>query len=861
MATFRRLPVETVGAILVFETRRRIRSFCLAINCKTCSFTRLLKFRFHRCPTLVKPTSSNLVDDLGDRYPVQSCRVWVELNSSHPSEKGQSRQNYTPLCSLTMTMTMARTTTVSLRRTRSRSRKETAPSPPPSPSNKNPVNDAALRQILFELWSVPANRYCADCEVELVDAGDAHALVHDELLQRSNLLKPPLAAGGAFCCASCAAAHASQRLVKAVPELQLEDVVLLRQTFSSEDDESSSTFSHHYHQRLIELYAVVAPDVVLTNGRTELAAGWNDWTDVPLTPTMQERCECHTGSNVHSDFSYPEHVPLMVFPEGCAPVFQPKEPEFFALSLTTGTGERLYGGALKIWVGVDDWDDWYRERLNQALFKGKETGLEQPILVLEQHKRQRRRVVYLPKCLVLLSHHPFFDLWRTFLLQLYQVQEERKRVNPVLPINMERFIDSFCAKTPLPVGSPECCWQYGLYDTTRYYQSPKAGPPVRLPLANFSYQPLFACLSISNVLTLWACLLQETRVVFTSKHYALLCPVAEALTSLMFPFQWQGLYLPVLPETMLEVLDAPVPYLCGVHARCLLGDDATIPRHQWPRGVVVCDLDDNVVHLGYSDDDKTPRSVPHVPEQLVRLLKSQLMECGASSVYLSTNDSHAIWRLTQGEGQPVPPSFTGPTSYAHTTNTHRKKGPLKGLAPGVGSLNPPSSIHEDRSLVLSRVDQAFVEISKKASLTNIESMLSTGRRPMLPHRGRIHSLRESFKPSAPSRVSPASGTKQHLLDLVEPVGFDTVGIRSAFLRFFVTLFQDYRAYRLKNHGFRREDFVLNVVGRRNPSAAYMRRVLESQMFDSFLQERRDFPNDQQVRLFDEAIRSRRRDCK
>lgn len=42
--------------------------------------------------------------------------------------------------------------------------------------------------------------------------------------------------------------------------------------------------------------------------------------------------------------------------------------------------------------------------------------------------------------------------------------------------------------------------------------------------------------------------------------------VAESITALMFPFLWQHVYVPILPASLLHFLDAPVPYLMGLHS-------------------------------------------------------------------------------------------------------------------------------------------------------------------------------------------------------------------------------------------------------------------------------------------------------
>ncbi len=39
---------------------------------------------------------------------------------------------------------------------------------------------------------------------------------------------------------------------------------------------------------------------------------------------------------------------------------------------------------------------------------------------------------------------------------------------------------------------------------------------------------------------------------------------AETITSLMFPFAWHHIYIPILPSDLLDYLEAPTPFLIGV---------------------------------------------------------------------------------------------------------------------------------------------------------------------------------------------------------------------------------------------------------------------------------------------------------
>ena len=47
--------------------------------------------------------------------------------------------------------------------------------------------------------------------------------------------------------------------------------------------------------------------------------------------------------------------------------------------------------------------------------------------------------------------------------------------------------------------------------------------------------------------------------------YQILMTAAEGVTSLIFPFAWQHVYVPILPASLLHFLDAPVPFIMGLH--------------------------------------------------------------------------------------------------------------------------------------------------------------------------------------------------------------------------------------------------------------------------------------------------------
>ena len=58
--------------------------------------------------------------------------------------------------------------------------------------------------------------------------------------------------------------------------------------------------------------------------------------------------------------------------------------------------------------------------------------------------------------------------------------------------------------------------------------------------------------------------LLEHQVLVYSSEFDKLMLVCESITSLMYPFKWPHVYVPILPPSLENFLDAPVPYIMGL---------------------------------------------------------------------------------------------------------------------------------------------------------------------------------------------------------------------------------------------------------------------------------------------------------
>lgn len=73
--------------------------------------------------------------------------------------------------------------------------------------------------------------------------------------------------------------------------------------------------------------------------------------------------------------------------------------------------------------------------------------------------------------------------------------------------------------------------------------------------------------------------------------------VGEALRLFLYPFEWCHVYIPVLPRGLLMVLQAPLPYIIGIHSDTLQHAYKSIIL---PEKVVHVKLDSNMVNVSPS---------------------------------------------------------------------------------------------------------------------------------------------------------------------------------------------------------------------------------------------------------------------
>lgn len=73
---------------------------------------------------------------------------------------------------------------------------------------------------------------------------------------------------------------------------------------------------------------------------------------------------------------------------------------------------------------------------------------------------------------------------------------------------------------------------------------------------------------MDNVITLFISILEENKIVFVSRQYSLLFVATQSLITLLYPFCWHHIYVPVMGTKLKDFVHAPTPFIMGVPKEC-----------------------------------------------------------------------------------------------------------------------------------------------------------------------------------------------------------------------------------------------------------------------------------------------------
>ncbi|XP_011631985.1 DENN domain-containing protein 5B isoform X5 [Pogonomyrmex barbatus] len=169
------------------------------------------------------------------------------------------------------------------------------------------------------------------------------------------------------------------------------------------------------------------------------------------------------------------------------------------------------------------------------------------------------------KSISLLCQQPYLHAAKTFLTNLYKCVPR----HPGPGLSLESYVYNLLYNIPVPLPGKSLKF---FIPNDEPAKSPlelvihQPSPSLELPMLDYPLKDVFTWLGADCLIQLFTCVLLENQVLLRSADFHKLMVVSECITALLFPFSWQHVYVPILPASLHHFLDAPVPFIMGLHA-------------------------------------------------------------------------------------------------------------------------------------------------------------------------------------------------------------------------------------------------------------------------------------------------------
>ncbi|KAM9337836.1 DENN domain-containing protein 1A isoform 2-T2 [Symphorus nematophorus] len=209
-------------------------------------------------------------------------------------------------------------------------------------------------------------------------------------------------------------------------------------------------------------------------------------------------------------------------------------------------------------------------------------------------------------CYCILSYLPWFEVFYKLLniLADYTIKGQESQWQELL-----------VSLHTLPIPEPGVPVHLGVHS---FFTVPDTGELPSIP-ENRNLTEYFVAVDVNNMLHLYASMLYERRILICCSKLSTLTACVHGSAAMLYPMHWQHVYIPVLPQHLLDYCCAPMPYLIGVHSslmekvRGLALDD-----------VVVLNVDTNTLETPYDD-------LQSLPNDVVSSLKSRLKKVSTTT--------------------------------------------------------------------------------------------------------------------------------------------------------------------------------------------------------------------------------------
>ncbi|CAI4228314.1 unnamed protein product [Auanema sp. JU1783] len=231
-----------------------------------------------------------------------------------------------------------------------------------------------------------------------------------------------------------------------------------------------------------------------------------------------------------SDAPFPQNMQMFCLPHGWTIVAEKRNPMFFVTTLTDLSGAHQFLFCLQTYeameVTSDDDDDNIKPNGENML------------------------QVYKPVVIAFISSYPFVEFFRTVLSKILTYEENKCDVERLITDVIGNIVVNNSFRTIYLERQSISVW------------APKE-PTLQITTSRV-YLLVKYLGSIHNLILLFRCLMSEQNIVFHSCSLNRLFNATYALQTLLYPLEYAHTLVSILPESLIDYLESPTPFLMGI---------------------------------------------------------------------------------------------------------------------------------------------------------------------------------------------------------------------------------------------------------------------------------------------------------
>ncbi|CAL8280466.1 unnamed protein product [Gadus morhua 'NCC'] len=194
-------------------------------------------------------------------------------------------------------------------------------------------------------------------------------------------------------------------------------------------------------------------------------------------------------------------------------------------------------------------------------------------------------------CYCILSYLPWFEVFYKLLniLADYTVKSQ-----------VSHWQELLVTLHTLPIPEPGVPVNLSVHS---YFTVPDKRELPSIP-ENRNLTEYFVAVDVNNMLHLYASMLYERRIIVCCSKLSTLTACIHGSAGMLYPMYWQHVYIPVLPQHLIDYCCAPMPYLIGVHTSLM-----EKVRGMALDDVVILNVDTNTLETPFDDLQSLPYDV------------------------------------------------------------------------------------------------------------------------------------------------------------------------------------------------------------------------------------------------------------